>query len=180
LIKIGRIEGGKNLYQPRLPVLKIKDDQEIFMAALEEAIALAVEVHKGQMDKSGQPYILHALRVMFRMSDEVEQIVGILHDVVEDSAMTFGDLRQMGFSEEVIEALDGVTRRDYETYSEFIARSQHHPISRRVKLADLEDNMDMRRLSGKVTKTDLKRLRRYRRAWGYLCDAEANAGGGKR
>ncbi len=138
------------------------------MATLEEAIALAVEVHKGQMDKADQPYILHPLRVMFSLEGEVEKIVGVLHDVVEDSALTFKDLRKMGYSDEVITALDGVTRRSHETYGEFVARSKLNPISRRVKLADLEDNMDIRRLSGKVTKKDLKRLRRYRRAWELL------------
>ncbi|MGB0384826.1 MAG: HD domain-containing protein [Ardenticatenaceae bacterium] len=135
------------------------------MSMLEEAIALAVEAHKGQVDKSGQPYILHPLRVMFRMQDETARIVGVLHDVVEDSETTFDDLRQMGYNEEVIEALDGVTRREKETYEEFIDRSQQNSISRRVKLADLEDNMDLRRLSRTLTERDYKRLQRYKRAW---------------
>ena len=132
---------------------------------LEEAIALAVEAHKKQKDKSGQPYILHPLRVMFRLQSETERIVAVLHDVVEDSEITFDDLRQMGYNEEVIEALDGVTRREEETYEEFINRSQQNPISRRVKLADLEDNMDIRRLSRELTERDYKRLQRYKRAW---------------
>ena len=132
---------------------------------LEEAIALAVEAHKKQKDKSGQPYILHPLRVMFRLQSETERIVAVLHDVVEDSEITFDDLRQMGYNEEVIEALDGVTRREEETYEEFINRSQQNPISRRVKLADLEDNMDIRRLSRELTERDYKRLQRYKQAW---------------
>ena len=132
---------------------------------LEEAIALAVEAHKKQKDKSGQPYILHPLRVMFRLQSETERIVAVLHDVVEDSEITFDDLRQMGYNEEVIEALDGVTRREEETYEEFINRSQQNPISRRVKFSDLEDNMDIRRLSRELTERDYKRLQRYKRAW---------------
>lgn len=138
------------------------------MPTLEHAIALAVEAHKGQVDKYGQPYILHPLRVMFRLDGETEKIVGILHDVVEDSEMTFEELRQMGYSEEVIQALDGVTRRDDETYDEFVVRSEQHPISRRVKLADLEDNMDLRRLSSEPTQKDFERLKRYRQAWERL------------
>ena len=138
------------------------------MSTLEKAIALAVKVHQGQVDKYGRPYILHPLRVMFRLDTELEQIVGILHDVVEDSEVTFDDLRQMGYSNEVIAALDGVTRRSDETYAEFVERSLAHPVSRRVKLADLEDNMDLRRLPGEMTEKDFERLSRYRRAWERL------------
>jgi len=138
------------------------------MSTLEHAIALAVQVHQGQQDKYGRPYILHPLRVMFSLDKEVDQIVGILHDVVEDSDTTFEDLRHMGYSQQVIEALDGVTRRDDETYDEFVTRSLQHPISRRVKLADLEDNMDLRRLPGEPTEKDFARLKRYRKAWERL------------
>jgi len=138
------------------------------MPTLEHAIGLAVEAHRGQVDKNGQPYILHPLRVMFRLEGEVEQIVGVLHDVVEDSQITFDDLRRLGYTEEIITALDGVTRRADETYEEFVVRSGTHPVSRRVKLADLEDNMDLRRLAGELTERDFERLQRYRRAWELL------------
>lgn len=138
------------------------------MPTLENAIALAVKAHQGQVDKFGKPYILHPLRVMFRLETELEQMVGILHDVVEDSDVTFDDLRHMGYSEAVIMALDGVTRREDETYDEFVERSLAHPVSRRVKLADLEDNMDLRRLSGEMTEKDMARMNRYRRAWQRL------------
>ena len=74
----------------------------------------------------------------------------------------------MGYSEEIITALDGVTRRDEETYEAFVRRSAAHPISRRVKLADLEDNMDLRRISGEIKDNDVDRLRRYQRAWHNL------------
>jgi (p)ppGpp synthase/HD superfamily hydrolase len=94
--------------------------------------------------------------------------VGVLHDVVEDSDVTFEDLRRMGYGEEVMAALAGLTRREGETYEQFITRSQQHPISRRVKLADLEDNMDIRRLASNLTEKDLERLKRYRRAWEQL------------
>ena len=138
------------------------------MPTLEHAIALAVKAHQGQLDKYGRPYILHPLRVMFRLETELEQIVGVLHDVIEDSDLTFDDLRQMGYSEAVLTALDGVTRREEETYDEFVTRSQAQPVSRRVKLADLEDNMDLRRLPVEMTEEDFERLKRYRRAWERL------------
>jgi (p)ppGpp synthase/HD superfamily hydrolase len=135
------------------------------MPTLEDAIALAVEKHRGQTDKGGRPYILHPLRVMFRLEGDIERMVAVLHDVVEDSDVSFADLRRMGYSEEVIAALDGVTRRSEETYEEFVERSLQNPISRRVKQADLEDNMDARRLPDAPTPPDLERIGRYRRAW---------------
>ncbi len=137
------------------------------MPTLEHAIGLAVEIHRGQVDKVGRPYILHPLRVMFRLETELEQIVGVLHDVVEDSELTLSDLRRMGYPEVVIIALDGVTKREDESYEAFINRSQTNPVSSRVKLADLEDNLDLRRLSRLTTK-DFERLKRYRWAWGQL------------
>ena len=143
------------------------------MSTLEKAIALAVNVHQGQTDRAGAPYILHPLRVMFRLQGDVEQIVGVLHDVVEDSETTFDDLRRMGFSEAVITALDAVTRRDDETYEVFVERSAAQPLARRVKLADLADNMDVRRLAGDLSAQDLARLNRYRRAWNRLAGEES-------
>ncbi len=135
------------------------------MPTLEDAIALAVQAHRGQVDRAGQPYILHSLRVMLRLQGEIAQIVGVLHDVVEDSDLTLDDLRQMGYPEVVIRALDAVTRRDGESYEAFVERSAAHPLGRQVKLADLEDNMDIRRFSGDLGEKDLARLNRYRRAW---------------
>ena len=141
------------------------------MSMLEKAIALAVEAHKGQRNKLAGPYILHPLRVMLRLQGETEQIVGVLHDVVEDTEISFDDLAQMGFSAEIIAALDGVTRREGESYSDFVERSLQNPISRRVKLADLEDNMNIRRLPVELTTRDYERLQRYRRAWARLSGA---------
>ncbi len=134
---------------------------------LEDAIRLAVEAHHGQRDKYGQPYILHPLRVMLRLQTETERIVGVLHDLLEDTPHTAEELRKMGYSEEILQALDGVTRRADESYEEFVLRSKSNPIARRVKLADLEDNMDLRRMP-EVTPRDLERLARYRRAWAAL------------
>ncbi len=133
------------------------------MATLEDAIALAVQAHRGQRDKVGQPYILHALRVMLRLETEHERMVGVLHDVVEDTPYTLDELRRLGYPDPVIVAVDGLTRRPEETYEQFIERASANPIARRVKLADLEDNMDVRRLPA-VTEQDRARLDRYVRA----------------
>lgn len=113
---------------------------------LSRAIELAVWAHHGQLDKGGQPYILHALRVMLAMSTEEERIVAVLHDAIEDGP---GDSRSRiktsGFSDAVLAALDAVTRRSDETYRAYIARLSGNALARRVKLADLADNLDARR-----------------------------------
>lgn len=146
------------------------------MSDIETAIEIAVKAHAGQKDKSGQPYILHPLRVMFRLQKSVDQIVGVLHDVVEDThgkpePVTFDTLRRAGFSEEVVAAVEGVTKRrdaaGEEEYGPFIERAAQNPVSRRVKIADLEDNMDLRRLP-QMTSKDQARLAKYLAAWRRL------------
>lgn len=137
------------------------------MPTLEDAISLAVEAHRGHRDKAGQPYILHPLRVMFRLDGETERIVGVLHDVVEDSAYTLDDLRQMGYSEQIVAAIDHLSRRENEAYEELVKRAAAHPLARTVKLADLEDNMDIRRYAALDEKI-LGHLARYHRAWRKL------------
>lgn len=95
------------------------------------------------------------------------RIVGVLHDLLEDTPHTAEGLRERGYGEEILQALNAVTRRAGESYEESILRSKSNPIARRVKLADLEDNMDLRRVP-EVTARDLERLARYRRAWAVL------------
>jgi len=133
------------------------------MATLERALAIALEAHGGVVDKGGSPYILHPLRLMLAMTSEEEQLVALLHDVVEDSPWTLDALREAGFSEAVVAGVDGLTRREGESYEDFIARIAPDPLARRVKLADIEDNMDIRRL-GEVGEKEMERLRRYQRA----------------
>src|SRR5690348_14451397 len=100
------------------------------------------------MDKGGKPYVLHSLRVMLKQVDETAQMVAVLHDVLEDTAVTLADLRAAGFNAEICEAVDCLTRRPDETYEAMIVRVAANPLARRVKLADLEDNMDPRRQIG--------------------------------
>ncbi len=134
------------------------------MATLEDAIEIAVAAHRGQTDKAGQPYVLHPLRLMVQMRDEPAQIAAVLHDVVEDSDWTLDALCARGFADEVVTAIDCLTRREGELYEGSVERAASHPIARRVKLADVEDNLDVRRL-GPLSEHDLERLDRYRRAW---------------
>jgi len=141
---------------------------------LEKAIAIAVNAHVGQVDKAGAPYILHPLRMMHRAETDTERIVAVLHDVVEDTAVTADDLRREGFPDEIMGALECVTKRAGETYDASLARAASNPIARRVKLADLEDNMDVRRLQT-VTERDAKRLSKYLVAWRRLMNDETRS-----
>lgn len=139
------------------------------MSTLDKAIRIAAEVHEGQKDRYGSAYILHPIRVMMRVDSEVEKIAAILHDVVEDSDWTLGDLQQEGFSEEVVTAVDCLTRRDEqnEPYMDYIDRVLTNPPAITVKLADLEDNMDLTRIA-EMDERDPARMVRYHEAWKKL------------
>lgn len=137
---------------------------------LEKAIAIAVDAHCGQKDRYGAPYILHPLRVMARVTTPIEKTVAILHDVVEDTDWSLQDLKREGFSAPIIEALKCVTKKQGEAYEDFVQRSASNPVARRVKLADLEDNMDLRRMPS-ITAQDKTRLEKYVNAWRVLVDS---------
>jgi (p)ppGpp synthase/HD superfamily hydrolase len=130
---------------------------------LERAIAIAATAHAGQVDKGGAPYILHPLKVMMRMSSLEERIVAVLHDVVEDCDISLDDLRQEGFSEDVLTAIAAVTKVPGESYEDFVERAGQNPIGRAVKLADLEENSDLSRIASPSWE-DLERIEKYRRA----------------
>ena len=137
------------------------------MATLERSILIAAQAHLGQRDKGGAPYILHPLRMMMRMESEAAMMAAVLHDVVEDSDWTLEQLRDEGFSEDVLLAVDCLTRREGESYDEFVTRAQANAIARQVKIADLEDNMNVKRI-GEMTPKDLARIKEYHRAWRAL------------
>ncbi|NJN07489.1 MAG: bifunctional (p)ppGpp synthetase/guanosine-3',5'-bis(diphosphate) 3'-pyrophosphohydrolase [Richelia sp. RM1_1_1] len=134
---------------------------------LEKAIAIALDAHSGQTDKGGKPYILHPLRVMQQLETEVEQIVGVLHDVVEDSNYTFEDLESFGFPTSAIAAIKLVTKQTGVDYQIYLANIKSNPIARNVKLADLRDNMNLQRLEV-VTEKDLQRQAKYQKAVQFL------------
>ena len=114
----------------------------------------------------------YTLRVMLRMSTNDDRTAAVLHDVVEDTDWSLELLKAEGFSEPILRAIDSLTRREDETYEEFVARAGRDPIGRRVKLADLEDNSDLARIAC-PTETDRARLERYRRAIEELRKLEA-------
>ena len=145
---------------------------------LEKAIKIAVEAHTGQVDKGGNPYILHPLRVMLSLNTEGERIVGVLHDVVEDcDGWTWERLKQQGCNATLIEALQSVSKTPQEEaeyrslsedkklshYLEFIKRAKSNEIGRNVKVADINDNLDISRIDD-ITERDINRLNRYKEA----------------
>jgi hypothetical protein len=137
------------------------------MTPLEKAIEIAGQAHAGQKQKDGSPYILHPLRLMVKMRTDDERMAAVLHDVVEDTTVTFDDLQKAGIPDSALEAVKLLTHDPSVPYDDYVQRLKDHPIARRVKLADLEDNSDIRRLSG-IEEKDLARLRKYHRAWQIL------------
>lgn len=127
---------------------------------LEKAIEIAVEAHRGQLDKAGKIYILHPIRVMLRGRDETEMIVGILHDVVEDTPVTLDMLRLEGFSEEILDAISCITKEKGEDYGHFIDRVLTNPLAAQVKLYDIEDNLNRDRIPY-PTQKDEARFTKY-------------------
>ncbi len=134
-----------------------------YNARLSSAISLAVTAHHGQFDKGGAPYILHPLRLMLLFDKEAEQIAAILHDVVEDGGIPLSTISRM-FGNEVADAVDALTRRKGESYQAFIERCCLNQLARKVKRADLADNMNTGRLPRPLTQADHERIEKYRAA----------------
>lgn len=134
------------------------------MPTLEDAIALALDAHRGQADRLGEPYILHVLRVLSRVESDTLRIVAALHDVVEKTGVTLDDLRSRGYEPAIVEAVDALSRRDGESYAEHVQRIQPNPLAVPVKLADLQDHLDFHHWP-LLSADDLERLQNYQNAW---------------
>ena len=136
------------------------------MPTFEDAIILAARAYRGKVDKEGQPKIFHVLRVMLRFNNANERIVAVLHDLIKDDGFMLDHLRTAGYSEEILQALDCLTRRENESYEQFIERVKENPIAREVRIADLEDNVDLKRHSrhSVFTEENLKLVRKYQSA----------------
>jgi len=140
------------------------------MNLLEKCIKFALDVHAGQTDRYGRPYILHPLHLMSQMDTEVEMMAAVLHDVIEDSDTTLDDLRRLGLPQEVIEAVSLLTHGEADSYDDYVHKLKPDAVARKIKLADLAHNMDIRRMDS-VTEQDAARLDKYRRAWEILTTA---------
>jgi (p)ppGpp synthase/HD superfamily hydrolase len=141
------------------------------MSTLERAIALAAEAHAGQVDKAGQPYILHPIRVMLRVSTEEERIVAILHDIVEDTRVTLEQLAAEGFSEGVVTSVNALTKLPGENRMEAALRAARDSVARTVKLADNAENMDLSRIAS-PTEKDVARLKEYEQVRALLLSTQ--------
>lgn len=139
------------------------------MSTLEKAISLAVKAHAGQKDKADQPYILHCIRVMLNTDTEEEMIAAVLHDVMEDIGYAPQHLLDEGFPENIVDALICLTHLEDETYEEYILKVSANPIARNVKIADLKDNMNIKRIKN-PTEKDYKRLEKYKKALNFLLE----------
>lgn len=115
------------------------------MNDLERAVRIVVDAHEGQTDKAGATYIRHPLRLMEQMDTEHARVVALLHDVVEDADYTLDDIEKE-FDTDIRDAVDALTKREGESYQDFIERADNNPVARRVKIVDLEDNLDITRL----------------------------------
>lgn len=139
------------------------------MLLYQQALAIAKDAHKGQVDKAGVDYIQHPLFVASLVEGELAKTVALLHDVVEDSDWTLEDLRKEGLPEEVVQAVGIITKKRNENYEEYILRVKQNPLARQVKLADLQHNSDLSRLAN-VTDRDRKRVEKYQQAIAYLSE----------
>lgn len=130
------------------------------MATLERAIEIAAKAHAGQVDKAGQPYVLHPLRLMLAVRTPHERMAAVLHDVVEDTTVTLTDLAREGFPSEVLEAVQSLTKLSGESRLDAAHRAAANSIARAVKLADVADNMDISRIAN-PSEQDFARLKEY-------------------
>ena len=133
----------------------------IYTPLTKKAINLIYEKHNGQVDKAGLPYVLHPVHVAESMDDELSTTVALLHDIVEDTDMTFEELLKEGFPLEVVETLKYLTHEDNVDYYEYIKNISTNAVATKVKLSDLKHNSDLSRLDV-VTERDIDRANKYK------------------
>ena len=139
------------------------------MELIEKSLHIALRAYAGKTDKAGREYIHHPLRVMAKMKTDVEMSVALLHDVIEDSDITAEQLLAEGIPAEVVEAVVCLSKTENEDYHDFVARAKKNELAARVKIADIEDNIDVLRLPT-LNEYDLARVQKYHRAWQFLND----------
>ena len=145
----------------------------IYTAQTKKAIILMYNMHKNQLDKGGMPYVLHPFHVAEQMDDEDSTVVALLHDIVEDTSITLNDLVDFGFSKAQIDAISILTHPDGMDYFDYIRRIATNEISLKVKLADLQHNMDLTRIDS-VDNRDLERVKKYKKCYDYLLSVKYN------
>ena len=134
---------------------------------IDKLIEFASKKHEGQVDKGGNPYIVHPINVMLSLKTMDEKIVGLFHDILEDTDTTIEELKELGLTDEQILAIDILTRKKDQSYNEYIDEVASDPLTINVKIADLLDNMDLSRIEY-PTEEDYKRLQKYIKTFGKL------------
>ena len=134
------------------------------MDLIEKSLEIALKAYAGQKDKAGKTYILHPLRLMNNVATEEEMAVALLHDVIEDSDYTEHDLLNKGIPSKVIEAVKCLSKLDGEDYEDFISRVLENELATKIKIVDIEDNINILRLNT-LSDKDLKRIAKYHNAW---------------
>ena len=135
----------------------------IYTDLTKQAMKMAFEAHKDQVDKSGMPYIYHPIHLAEQMDDEYSTCVALLHDTVEDTDMTFEKLEECGFPTDVVDALKLLTHDDSVPYMEYVKEIKDNQIAKKVKLADLSHNSDLTRLNF-IDDKARKRIEKYEKA----------------
>ena len=141
----------------------------IYTDLTKKALKVCFEAHKEQIDKTGMPYVFHPFHLAEQMDDEISTVCALLHDVVEDTEMTFASLSEMGFPAAVIEVLNLLTHEDDVPYMDYVKKIGTNPIAKKVKIADLTHNSDMTRLA-QIDEKALKRNAKYAEALRLLRD----------
>ena len=134
------------------------------------ARAFATEAHSGQTDKAGHPYITHPERVAGRLENPAAQVIGWLHDTVEDTNVTLSEI-ETHFGPETAAAVDAISRRDGESWSDYLDRVQANPMAKAVKISDLIDNSNLGRIPV-ITMKDVKRQEKYNKALKRLMEGQ--------
>ncbi len=141
----------------------------IYTPLTKKALKLCFEAHQNQVDKTGLPYVFHPYHLAEQMDDEISTVCALLHDVVEDTSLTFDDLRKMGFPQEVIDVLTLLTHDDSVPYLDYVKTISQNPVAKKVKIADLTHNSDLTRLDV-VDERAFARSKKYKEALRILSD----------
>lgn len=153
---------------PEAEALMLLDSQRNnYNQLLELAIKVATEAHAGQVDKGGKPYINHPQAVAASLTNTEYKIVAYLHDVCEDTSITFADLKDMGFTYRIVNSIRLLTKTDELTYEEYLRRLRMDSCARAVKMADLKHNMDITRIPNPSEK-DYARIEKYKKSLAFL------------
>ena len=137
---------------------------------VETAKAWAYRQHAGQVDKAGLPYVTHPEQVAGRMKTPEEQVVGWLHDTVEDTGLTLSEIEKE-FGPETAAAVDAISRRDGEEWDDYLRRAKQNEVARKVKISDLIDNSNLSRIPS-ITLRDVERQKKYNLALTYMMTEE--------